>query len=138
MTTTTDPFLGQTIPVPGFEEHPASTTAEPEPQLRMLLIPVTGPFRFVDVVDYTGMASHIGAGYIERVGVADGWAMAVDDEGLLRGKLLNTIGFRLYAGRSPIVGDVLLGAEAWDADGIDWADTTEDAARDFLNQVGAA
>lgn len=98
---------------------------------RMVLIPVKGDIRLVDVgAGLDGMRREVNAEWIERVKVGEDWALAVDDSGLVLGKPVNERASVLYGIRwhgAPIAGAALLGREGFVGDGVDWVDTDESA-----------
>lgn len=121
------------------ELHELPYPAQESGLIRMALIPVDGSDVMLAQVragDIAGMAELIGAEYVERVKVADGWSMALDEEGLIRGRDDNGRAQALYPGR--IVGDALLAREAIVGDGcLDWVDTTPGDLLVFLAERGA-
>lgn len=114
----------------------------------MLRIPVDGDLELVDVGDFRDMAAKIGAEYVERVRVGEEWSLAVDDSGLILGRAENRRATLLYnyaftavypgSPTQPICGDVLLGREGFVGDGLDWIDTVEADATDFLTSRGVS
>ena len=122
----------------------------------LVLLPADdGPLRLVKADDLTDMYAAIGCDTIDVVGLKravgylppgagderDGWALVVDDNGLLTGKPLNRRASILYGARSHgqvIVGDVLLAREVYDVDGGDLVATSLTEAIAFLAERGAA
>lgn len=120
--------------------HEITPTATDLGLIRMALVPADGSQVMLAQVkpgDYSAMAELIGAEYVERVKVDDGWSMLVDEEGLPRGRAVNGRASALYPGPRPIVGDVLVAREAYLGDGIDWVDSAPADLLVFLSKRGA-
>lgn len=93
--------------------------------------------------DWKWYANTIGSDYIEIVHpekLPRGYAMIVDEEGLLNEKPVNIFGSWLYGTAKhgqPIVGDLLIMKESYGADGIDHVGMTDDDIMSLIDRLNA-
>ena len=93
-------------------------------------------------MDCFWMAKEIGCDWIEIVrpkNLARGYVMIVDEEGLLRGKIINVAGSHLYGTvehGSPVVGDIMIVREVMGDEGPELAGMEPETANEIARDLG--